>query len=214
MNRLWKPIVSKWLQKARTFQYRGLKLLVTPGVFHPGFFYSSKLLAGFVSSLPLQGKTFLDLGCGSGLVGLVAARKGARVTAVDIHHGAVACTRANFATNGFMGNVVQSDLFSSLASQAFDIIAVNPPYYSKAASTDEERAWNAGEQLDYFKSFFSQLRSVVHDHSEVYVILSEDCDLPTITAMAVSQKMNLEVVQTHRRFGEMLLLYRVSIEKI
>lgn len=41
---------------------------------------------------PLSGKTFLDIGCGSGLFSFCANRKGARVLSVDVDPDAIACT--------------------------------------------------------------------------------------------------------------------------
>ncbi|MEM6472674.1 MAG: methyltransferase [Planctomycetota bacterium] len=43
---------------------------------------------------PLTGKTFLDLGCGSGLFSLAAYRLGAHVTSIDYDTQCVACTEA------------------------------------------------------------------------------------------------------------------------
>ena len=42
---------------------------------------------------PLEGQTFLDVGCGSGLVSLAAHRLGARVVSFDFDPQSVACTR-------------------------------------------------------------------------------------------------------------------------
>jgi SAM-dependent methyltransferase len=42
----------------------------------------------------LKGKTFLDIGCGSGLFSLAASRLGASVTSFDYDPQSVACTRA------------------------------------------------------------------------------------------------------------------------
>ena len=41
---------------------------------------------------PLEGQTFLDLGCGSGLFSLAAYRLGANVTSIDFDHQCIACT--------------------------------------------------------------------------------------------------------------------------
>jgi 2-polyprenyl-3-methyl-5-hydroxy-6-metoxy-1,4-benzoquinol methylase len=46
----------------------------------------------FLEMENLHGKTFLDIGCGSGLFSLVAWRLGARVTSFDYDPQSVACT--------------------------------------------------------------------------------------------------------------------------
>lgn len=48
-------------------------------------------LTGFLGDL--RGRTFLDIGCGSGLFSLAAHRLGARVTAFDLDPDSVACAR-------------------------------------------------------------------------------------------------------------------------
>ncbi|HET9733584.1 MAG TPA: 50S ribosomal protein L11 methyltransferase [Acidimicrobiales bacterium] len=58
---------------------------------------------------PAAGDAVVDLGCGSGILAVAAARLGAgRVTAVDIDPAAVAVTAANAAANGVAGRVAAS----------------------------------------------------------------------------------------------------------
>jgi release factor glutamine methyltransferase len=47
----WKPFVTWYLRKPRVFRYRDISVTVQPGVFHPGFFFSTKLLLGFLEEL-------------------------------------------------------------------------------------------------------------------------------------------------------------------
>jgi 16S rRNA (guanine1207-N2)-methyltransferase len=74
--------------------------------------------------------TVLDLGCGYGVVGVVAgllAPRG-RVTLVDINQRAVALARANLRANGIENaDVHQGDGFAPILGQTFDVIAINPP---------------------------------------------------------------------------------------
>jgi len=72
----------------------------------------------------------LDLGCGWGAVGAVAARLAAEghVTLVDINARAVALACANLAANAITNaEVLQSDGYASLSGREFDAIALNPP---------------------------------------------------------------------------------------
>src|SRR3990167_2030136 len=94
VRRALQPIVLKyWLnqrnQRLVRTRVEGFDLQVFPSVFHPRYFGSSSILARFVSSLNLSGKAFLEVGCGSGIVAMCAARAGAVVTAVDINPEAV-----------------------------------------------------------------------------------------------------------------------------
>jgi len=71
------------------------------------------------------GVDVLDLGCGSGPLGIFAAMKGARsVTCVDIMPEACSLARCNATLNGVSEKVqvVESDLFEAIKGRQFDII--------------------------------------------------------------------------------------------
>jgi 16S rRNA (guanine1207-N2)-methyltransferase len=78
----------------------------------------------------------LDLGCGYGVVGLVAARLGRpeRVHLVDKDPVAVEIAAANLEANGARGaTVTLSDGFRDFAETGFDKILCNPPYQADFA---------------------------------------------------------------------------------
>lgn len=72
----------------------------------------------------------LDLGCGYGAVGIIAARLAPRgnVILADINARAVALAAENLQLNGIRNaTAIQSDGYQSLGGQRFDVIALNPP---------------------------------------------------------------------------------------
>ena len=76
-----------------------------------------------------------DVGTGSGIIAICAAKHaGCRVTAIDISPAALAVARGNAEGRGVADRVefVESDLFSSVPNETFDLIASNPPYVSSA----------------------------------------------------------------------------------
>lgn len=82
----------------------------------------------------VAGRRVLDLGTGSGLVGIVAARLGARVvTAVDVDPFAVAAARVNVALNGVAVEVRAGDLLGAEAPNA-DVVLVGDLFYEAALS--------------------------------------------------------------------------------
>ena len=82
---------------------------------------------------PEPGMRVLDLGCGCGVVGIVAARRcGAEnVWMTDVDPEAVEVARANAERNGAEGaHIVCGDGFDALDAAGFDLILCNPPYQS------------------------------------------------------------------------------------
>ncbi len=107
----------------------GLRVLVSPGVFVPRT--RTELLAEQALEHVRPTSTVVDLCCGTGAVGLVAATHvpGARVHAADVDPAAVACARRNLEPLG--AHVHEGDLFRALPRElrgAVDVLAVNAPY--------------------------------------------------------------------------------------
>jgi release factor glutamine methyltransferase len=75
----------------------------------------------------------LDLGTGTGAIALALAseRPGWTVQACDSQQQAVALASDNAATLGLPVTVLQSDWFSSLPTQSYDLIVSNPPYVAE-----------------------------------------------------------------------------------
>ena len=82
------------------------------------------------------GLKVMDLGCGCGVVGIVAAKKcGAEnVWLLDVDGAAVDIARRNAENNGVPGvHCVASDGFENVDAAGFDLILSNPPYQSDFA---------------------------------------------------------------------------------
>jgi len=92
----------------------------------------------------------LDLCCGSGVQGIVAARYYAtNVVFVDFNPRAVRFTRLNLAFNGLArkGTVLLGDLYSALENAGvgrFDVILANPPYLPVAPDDIRQVAYGDG----------------------------------------------------------------------
>jgi len=118
--------------EGRTVRYLDKEFLVYPDTFWP-----------FADSLPLvrhfriePGERVLDVGTGSGVIGVFACSKGAtRVVGVDINPAAVRSATHNARMHGFAGTmeVLQSDLFESLGDERFDVVTANLPFRNKPA---------------------------------------------------------------------------------
>jgi predicted nicotinamide N-methyase len=78
----------------------------------------------------VRGKRILDIGSGSGLVGLAAAKAGAAdILAADIDGFACAAIRLNAAVNGSAIRITQEDLIGT--SGSWDVILVGDLFYER-----------------------------------------------------------------------------------
>jgi release factor glutamine methyltransferase len=75
------------------------------------------------------GLRVLDMGTGSGVSALLAARAGSDVVAVDVNPEAVTCAQANAVRNGLIDRIafLQGDLFDGVDGD-FDLIIFDPPF--------------------------------------------------------------------------------------
>ena len=148
-----------------------------PGVFHPGLFFSTKILLKYLESIELKDKTLLELGAGTGLISVFAANQNAKVKATDINSVAIKNIKLNAEMNKVELNILRSDLFDNIPKQIFDFIIINPPYFPKDPKTESEQAWFCGSDFQFFRKLFKQIGDYICASTNITIILSEDCDI-------------------------------------
>ena len=97
-SRLW--IVPSW--RARSFRAPAgaATIVLDPGMaFGTGQHPTTKMAAALLLPLVRGGEPMVDVGCGSGILSIAAALRGAVVYASDVDPLAVAATRANLRSN-------------------------------------------------------------------------------------------------------------------
>jgi len=203
------PLVQWHLRKKRYYTYRGTTVSIRPGVFHPGFFYSTKFILCYLSELKLSNKSLLELGCGSGLISIVSAKAGAQVTSTDLSSIALTNTKENAILNGVKLVTIHSDLFDNI-NGIFDLIVVNPPYYAKDATNEPMLAWYCGKNFEYFQKFFKQLNNHINPTSQIIMVLTKGSDLSAIFKIAAKSGFSFELIQEKNvLFDEKDYLYRI-----
>ena len=208
----YKPLLVRYLSKTRTYCYEDIRLEIPPEVFHPGFFTSTQLLLQYLKQFPLKNKYVLELGAGSGLIAIQAAKEGAQVTATDINPVAIEYLHKNSLQNKVNLEIIRSDLFAEIPACSFDIIAINPPYYKKQPVTFRDHAWYCGENGEYFSGLFNQLEGYIHDKTETIMVLCDGCDIEMIEAVAARNGFKLQLMLTKQNILEKNFIYK--IEKI
>jgi predicted RNA methylase len=89
---------------------------------------TSKFLARF--AVRRHSRATLDVGTGSGILSLVAARWSDSVVATDLNQRAIDCARFNARLNGVENiETLAGDCFAPVKGRKFDLILSNPPFF-------------------------------------------------------------------------------------
>ncbi len=186
--------------------------LVLPQVFNPVLFRTGPFLAENISRLaPPAGphRRALDMGTGSGVGAVFAARAGYQVTALDINPEAVRCAGINVLLSRLESQVevIQSDLFEAVPDQTFDLVLFNPPFYRGVPKDALDHAWRG---LDVFERFAAGLPAALAPGGVALLVLSTDGDAAGMLDALVANHLAHHVVARRDLGNEVLTIHKVS----
>ncbi|MEZ4650851.1 MAG: methyltransferase [Candidatus Eisenbacteria bacterium] len=167
-----------------------LRIFSFPGVFGGGRLDRGTEL--LLSCLPdLADETdVLDLGCGSGVIGLLlqVGNPAIRLRLVDESHLAVASTKLTFEENGEgTPDVRVADGCEGTEPESLDLVVSNPPFHAQHALTVEEAT-----------RLFRPIREVLRPGGELYVVGAHGVDYgPTLRRFFPE----VERIATDRRYA-------------
>src|SRR5262245_58581302 len=150
------------------------------------------------------GERFADIGTGSGIMAVLAAKLGADVSATDISDAAIAAAQANAGLNNVAADIRQGDLFGDLRGQ-FDVIVANLPQARfdagqlAALSPGLRLAIDGGEHGNaVLLRFLQACRPRMHGRTRIYVSVDTETDyLATLSSMLANFKVRLLGVYDH-----------------
>ena len=135
------------------------------------------LLGGWFSCT--GSKRILDIGCGTGLVSIMAAQRSeAQVTGVEIDSTAALQARKNADSSpwGERIEIVNSDFLEYETDGRFDVIVSNPPYFVNSMKCDSETRTLArhSDTLDS-RMFFKKSIKLLADGGCISIVIP--CDI-------------------------------------
>lgn len=152
-----RPWLRRRLGRTVIEEIDGVSLVVLPEVFNPKVFRSGTLLAQTLANAeefdpPAPNPRALDLGTGSGVGAVFAARRGYQVVAVDINEEAVRCARINALAHALENDIEirHGDLFGPVNDETFDLVIFNPPYFEGEPRNALDAAWRSKDVLERF----------------------------------------------------------------
>lgn len=175
----WRPWLKRRLGRVVVETVEGEPLVVLPRVFNPAVFRSGRFLARTLARAPElaadDGSRALDLGTGSGVGAVFAARRGYAVVAVDVNPDAVRCARINALLHGLEERIEarEGDLFAPVEGERFDLVLFNPPFFSGEARDALDAAWRGRGVLERFAA---GLPSALTAGGRALVVFSSDGD--------------------------------------
>jgi release factor glutamine methyltransferase len=193
----------------RLERVHGMRFLVTPSVFNPKVPRTGEFLASLLeANLAGRNHEVLDMGTGSGVCAVVAAKHARRVVAVDINPAAVQCTKINALLNGVESeiDVRHGDLFTPVLSEQFDLILFNPPFLRGIPQDDRDRAWRS---TDVAERFACGLRAHLKPGGSALVLLSTFGDGGHFLEQFSKHGMGISVLAERRFVNERLAVFRV-----
>jgi 23S rRNA (guanine1835-N2)-methyltransferase len=144
----------------------GLQLYAGPNVFaRDSFDIGARFLIEQLSQLPNAAR-IADLGCGNGVLGIVAKQKlpAAQIEFFDESYQAIAAAEKNYCANGL--NLLQpeakfhvDDVFANYSGANFDLILCNPPFHQGHVVGDHI-AWQ----------MFAQSRKHLRPGGELWIV--------------------------------------------
>lgn len=184
-RRFWRRLLGWRFRLFQRHRYRrlvveeidGTPILVLPEVFNPKLFRSGEFLARCLGPEIIGPNTrVLDMGTGSGIGAIFAARWATQVVAVDINPQAVRCARINALLNQVEERVEvrQGDLFGPVQEERFDLVLFNPPYYPGQPRDALDRAWRSD---DVRERFAAGLLGALAPGGQGLVVLSSDAGI-------------------------------------
>lgn len=142
------------------FDNREFSMFSDNGVFSKDRFdYGTRVLLENIDIHSLCGKV-LDLGCGTGVVGLILGtlNKYISIDMVDVNERAIELARQNIKLNNLNSNIFISDVYSNV-NDKYDFIITNPPI-------------RAGK--DVVRKFLLGAKNYLSNNGTLYFVMRKD----------------------------------------
>lgn len=159
----------------------------------------------------------MEIGTGTGIIAILAAKKASRVIATDINPHAIDCAVKNIVTNKtYNVELRKGDLFEPVKGEKFDLILFNTPYLP--SSTDEEideelnAAWNGGSDgREVINRFLEDFNDYLNPGGKVQLVQSSLSDNGKTLKKLEELGLKASITASERGFFEEIVV--ITAEK-
>ena len=205
--RLRRPLMLREMGRLRVATVSGTRIIFLPGVFdgvrlRTGAFFAQTLTR---DTCP-PGARVLDVGTGSGLLAIFAARYAEQVIATDINPEAVRCAQVNVLAHHLEQKIETrvGDLFEPVRGERFEVILFNPPYFRGRPRDLADAAWRSP---DVFDRFLRELPAHLTPNGRALICLSTDGDIAT--ALWSTHHLSVQAIRERDLINERLSVYEI-----
>jgi release factor glutamine methyltransferase len=194
----------------RVERVQGASFVVMPSVFNPKVPRTGEFLASRLDTQMFgPDAEILDMGTGSGVCAVIAARYARRVVAVDINPEAVRCAGINAVLNHVEHkiDVRHGDLFAPVPAERFDIVLFNPPFLVGTPRDDRDRAWRSD---DVAVRFAAGLEAHLKPGGCALVLLSSFGDAPVFLEEFRQRGFTVSVLARRQFVNETLAIFKLA----
>lgn len=175
--------------------YGGLSLTVLPNVYAPEFFNDSlwyaKQLQGIVG-----GKSFLEIGTGTGVIAVFCAKNGAKVVATDINPDAVKNAQLNTKRHGVDISVREGDVYQALLpDEKFDYIFWAHPFNSWDMEVDMLLASGIDPRYESLQKYIARAKNHLTSTGKLLLGTGDSADLKQVASIAKENGYTLKLLR-------------------
>ncbi len=187
----WKSLIKHDQHK---IDYKGVQITVYDGVFTPDsqLTYSTTQTLEYLKALDLEDKKILDMGCGTGIIGIACLLEGAEnVTFVDINPLAIDNTTYNLRENQLSdkAKVFVSNLFENIDDK-FDIIFANLPISDDVWVPEIKQ-----KPENIISKFLDQAPNYLNNHGKVIMNWGSFAGIEGVVKMVEALKYNYKLIK-------------------
>lgn len=177
-------------------EYGGLSLVVLPNVYAPEFFNDSLWYAQQLREI-VGKKSLLEIGTGTGVIGIFCAKEGAKVVATDINPDAVENARLNASHHKLSISVREGNLYEPInEDEKFDFIFWAHPFNNWDIPVDDMLLRSGIDpRYESLKGYISGAKDHLISGGKLLLGTGDSADLKTIAELADQSGYQLKLLR-------------------
>jgi len=170
----------------------------------------SYLLQKHIEKSCKKNSSVLDMGTGSGIQAIAASKSAKKVVACDINHEAIKYAKEE-AMNQNIKNIkfIESDLFSNIPNQKFDLIAFNPPYLPEEKNVENIALFSGKRGTKTTTRFIDDAAEFLADDGIILITGSSLAKKSIIDEAINKNLLNYELLETQHVFFEDIFVIKI-----